>query len=173
MWRNVTFLVSAFLVLTIAADLFGFYSSSLRNLLPIGINIGTLKDAALGIAFIYFAVIRPIIKIIQEYKDGWLFMESVVKHFISLSFLSFTLVFCVAPSGKMALVCFLGFTLCCLLYLIAILSFLEHKDHVDRVNEYLDCLRDPHKKYVGDPYPRQKTKPKDRDQRWTFEKQKS
>ena len=96
-------------------------------------------------------------------------MESVVKHFIALSFLFFTLVFSVAPSGAMALVCFLGFTLCSFLKLIAILSFWEHQDHVTRVNEYLDCLRDPHKKYVGDPSPRQKTKPKD--QRWTFKEE--
>jgi hypothetical protein len=49
MWRNVTFWVSAFLVLAVAADLSGFYFGSLGNS-PIDININTLKDAALGVA---------------------------------------------------------------------------------------------------------------------------
>ena len=111
---------------------------------------------------------------IQELQDGWSIIDSLVYHCVALGFLFFFLAPIVVQSymgihnGPDY---FWGFIICCLIKLGSLLNRRMYRHRVERTNEYLACIHDPQRKFVGNFYPRNKTRPAGGDLRWTFNKE--
>lgn len=122
----------------------GYEPKSLMSRYPLGSG---LLVSVFFVALAYLCLISPIRQIIRELQAGWSLIDCLIYHCVALGFLVFFLLPMVMEahlSEQGGHDYYWGFIICCLIKLGSLLNRRQYRQRVERTNEYLACLRDPH-----------------------------